>query len=168
MVSSIRLNKLQQEFPALSEVIKEQDISDSLEIVVKRLDEKVLSSKPHHREWDGSMVGINERTVFFIVTPSQIFSDLLPDYESGSNYAHSETVRRDGETLLEGIYRFSINPDEIQYVIEFFKGYGIYNHYSSPEWGVRIYKLPKDQTMRELLDAEVRRQESMVDAEVNF
>ena len=153
-VNSFKARKLFQEFPFLEAAIGSHEAGGNRllnwvshgyapTVTIKRADVDLLNKKPSQYYWDGSC-GDTERTLSFVFVSKDgemLQEQARPDYVSGSNYAHSATTRRDGETLAEVIDRSGI-ADFIGWIVSIL--IDSYNWDRSYETrSIVIYKLPK-------------------------
>lgn len=118
-MNRFKLEAFKQEFPFLNEILE----GEPTDIKIKRADENLLKATPEEYYWDGSKgYTRSKESVHFVLEDGTILKDIVePSYESGSNYAHSQTRRHEGETILEAIYRLqrgnNLVPDAIRYIV---------------------------------------------------
>lgn len=99
-------------------------------VTIKKVDETFLNSVPQHHGWSGSLVDIDQGTeIIFVLNDGTIIRNAVnQDIESGSNYAYTDTYKRNGETVLAAIERLGIV--DLTHIIE--REYGIHttDHHS--------------------------------------
>jgi len=123
------------------------------EVIIKRIDDNLLNAIPTYYNWDGSCVGIVKGTefVFVLKDGTVIRSAVEQDYTSGSNYAHSGTHTRDGETVIHAIDRHGIQ-NSLSYIIANEFGIRTIEHYSEGSRLI-IYKPGKGVDLEALIQA---------------
>jgi hypothetical protein len=138
------------------------------EVLIKRIDQDLLKSVPSQYYWDGSVVSIGrgQRVHFILSDDSIIRNAVKPDYESGSNYAHSDTIYGSGETILHAIDKHGV-AETLRYIV--IEEFGIHeeNHSS---YGTRliIYKPAKGDLIKYLIEQAYKEAAIQVAAESDF
>jgi hypothetical protein len=136
------------------------------EVLIKRIDKDLLNSTPSQYFWDGSVVSIARgQRVHFVLSDRIIRNAVKTDYESGSNYAHSETIYGEGETILHAIDRHGLGA--LCYIV--IEEFGIHeeNHSS---YGNRliVYKPAKGDLIKVLIEQAYKEANAQVVAESDF
>lgn len=67
--------------------------------------------------WNGSCGETADQSLYICEFTDSTIEMVKPDYTSGSNYAYSETVREDGETISECINRMQKEVKRIIHII---------------------------------------------------
>ncbi len=148
-------------FPFLSELgLENSDIS------VKRLDENILRMSFQDSYHDGSM-GSDETKykIWFVLKDNQIIENPVKIGDQfHSNYAHSESWDKPGECLAEAIAGYE---EMLKYVVVHCSGYSNWNE--QEEWNdTTIYKLPKGETIEDIINRFKIEQDNIVKREVSF
>lgn len=132
-----------EEFPFLKEIIGEETPDN---ITIKRADENLLRIIPQYSYRNGSMgESHHEEKIHFILNDGTIIFDAVRQEGSESSfYAHTQSRRWDGETILEAIDRHE-TTNTLQYIVQ---DIYVLDDWSGQEydysWRLTIYKTPKD------------------------
>ena len=160
-----------KEFPFLNELGQKLDYCDldyCEEISVGRVDTALLNSIPKQSQAVGSLVGVDSGDqVFLLAKDGGLIGKVAPDWKYYSNYAHEDGDSGKGESVLEAIYRLDC-AESLRYVVWIRYGYHIRNHYSGPQWQVKIYKPAKSDILTSLLAQAQQIASDQVEAECNF
>jgi len=165
-LNNFKRKALCQEFPFLAGKELSALLDKAEELTIKKIDSQLLNSVPQHYARDGSVVGISRGwDVNFVLTDGSVITDAVcQDGEEGSNYAHSDTCYRTGETVLHAIDRHGV---EVNFIVV--RHYGIHteDHYS---FGSRltVFKPAKGIEISELVEAAYEAASIEVAAESNF
>ena len=171
---------LVKEFPFLNEFFEENDYEF---LDIKKVDENFLKSTPREYHWDGSLVGISEGSkIHFIIrkdhqmSPRPVYcvikDQVEPEYTSGSNYAHTDTWTRDGETIIAAIDRETEENaeflNELEFIVE--ERFGIHTtDHESHGKGLVLWKAQKSaKTVGNLINKMVGAAIKEITAEGNF
>lgn len=144
----------EQEFPFLSAILADHGREEKLQSIrVSRIDENLLKSTPSVYRWGGSLVDINKvESVHFILSTGKILFDAVrSDREIGSNYAHTETVRVEGESVLEAIDRLEVT--DLSHIVWVRSGFRVENHHSTRHWEITVFKEAKSLKIEAALEA---------------
>lgn len=136
-----------KEFPFIEGLI-----DNSTDITVSRVDKDLLKKSFQNRSWDGSLGNDydNYTVLFFSKDGKQLGSPSIGEY-SGSNYSHSQTVDKDGESIIEAIYRLNIQ-NELHYIVVCNEGKSDWEGSEYREWDkLTIYKPPKNFTINNFI-----------------
>ena len=117
----------------------EQDRKADLQWDPRPLDLDLNQYQPTERYWTGSLVGISSYERWFGSAGDgspAIPLDIDPEYESGSNYAYSETSRSEGSPGVIGWRNF-------RFVVRVCHGVHTRNHFSYGH-AVDIWEVPND------------------------
>lgn len=89
----------------------------TLAVQKRTLIELIRSERSSVYLWDGSAGSTADRSLFFVEFSDSTIELVAPDYESGSNYAYSETIREAGETISECIARMNKKVKRVVHII---------------------------------------------------
>lgn len=117
-MNRFKLEAFKKEFPFLKDILQDKPNR----IFIKRADHNLLKSVPEYYYFDGSMGETKiKETVSFVLKGKILQNVVQTSYERGSNYAHSQTISEEGESVLEAIYRMQLegkhNPNDIKYIV---------------------------------------------------
>ncbi len=173
-MNRFKFEGFKREFPCLQSLLldrndRAREARHCDEIRIKRLDREFLNSSPTWDSWAGSLVGISKKeTVSFQLSDGSLIVDgVYQSSEHGSNYAHSQTARESGETILEAIHRHAV-ASKIVLVVLVRTGFTVREHFSEPNFSVCIYKAGKGESLTELIEEAASTALEEVRAEANF
>lgn len=168
-MNRFKLQGYVQEFPFLSQIIKNADAMDIDFIKIAKVDENLLSKIPSYEGATGSLVGIDtgENIHFILDNNNIIFRAVETKGYVRHNEAHTEDEEWEGETILEGIYKQDIVNRLKCIVVENF-GYKINNHHSQGGLNFIIYKVAKNETLQEIIDNVKQKELTLIQAEANI
>ena len=159
---------LAEEFEFLNDLVNEDELESLDAVQVKRFDENLLKFVPTWDEVDGSLVAIDQgEKVHFVCGEGMLYNEVKRSHDFSSNYAHTDPYTKEGESILEAIYRLRIEDDLMFIVVEEY-GYNIVDHHSQDNRRFTIYKPAKNLKIGDLITSEIKKAEAKVDAEVNF
>lgn len=121
------------------------------DIFVEKFNETVLSQSFQDFEWNGSNGNSYDYySADFVLENEQVLENAVKvGKKSGSNYAHSETIDIDGETIAETIDRLDV-ANKLKYIAIYNNGYS--NWDEKKEWHrLTIYKLPDGNYIEKLI-----------------
>jgi hypothetical protein len=169
-MNRFKFNALRDEFPFLEQCHDEDfQVKDCDGITIKRIAAKLLDQTPRRYSWSGSLVGINKvDRVDFVLSDGSVITDAVEaDTESGSNYAHSGTYRREGETILEAIDRHGV-AESLDFIVWTEWGYNVVEHHSEDDWRAVVYKPAKGFALTDAIAEAKGKALAEVQAEANF
>src|SRR5690606_33348227 len=142
----------------------------------KRADHNLLKSVPEYYYFDGSMGETKiKETVSFVLKGKILQNVVQTSYERGSNYAHSQTISEEGESVLEAIYRIRMeaeeefDPDDIQYIVwerEYLSDWSGSEY--EDNYTICIYKAPKKTSFADIIKQEEEKALLEVQIEADF
>lgn len=138
-------------------------------IKVGRVGRELLALVPEHTTHDGSLVGINKREeVSFVLNDGSVIRNAVrQEGEHGSNYAHSQTLRESGESVLEAIDRHGC-AEFLRMIVVVRSGFTVREHFSEPNFTAAIYKAAKGEALPTLISEAAVAALAEVRAEANF
>lgn len=131
------------------------------EVRFERASLELLNTVPSMKTWDGSAGDFRrERRVHAVLKDGKIVMDFVsPDEEHGSNWAHSPTTRKVGESIASAIDRTGI-ACEIEFLVAEDRHRNTFD--TAPirdDRSLTVYKLPKGSTIAEII-SEIEAQEA--------
>ena len=152
-MNRFKLEAFKKEFPFLQGILQ----GEPNRIFIKRADHNLLKSVPEYYYFDGSMGETKIKETVSFVTKGKILRNVVQtSYERGSNYANSQTISEEGESVLEAIYRMQLeeelDPNEIQYIVwerEYLSNWSGSEY--EDNYTVYIYKPPKETTYVDII-----------------
>jgi hypothetical protein len=169
-MNKFKFEAYKKEFPFLQGILGECTALGVDSIAVKRADENLLARIPEETRWDGSLgESYSWDKVHFVLNDGTIKENAVATGgESGSNYAHSETRRWEGETVLEALSRLD-NPDDVKYIVWESRDYSAWSGQETIDrYDVTIYKPPKGVKFSDLIRQAAEKALAGVRAEADF
>lgn len=173
-MNRFKFNAFLSEFPALESILIDRRYCPHKAcycdgIKVARLSREFLAFVPEHTSHDGSMVGIDKREeVSFVLNDGAIIRNAVrANGTHGSNYAYSETLHEEGETILEAIDRHDV-ASSLRLIVVVRSGFTVREHYSEPNFSACVYKAGKGESLTELIEEAAIAALTEVRAEANF
>jgi hypothetical protein len=93
-------------------------------VKVQRIDADLLKKTGYEYYWDGSMGETSKYQKYFIVVSTQDnekgykILEVPTDYESGSNYAGSQTVKSNGMKIIDFLVEKDVSAEQILGIVE--------------------------------------------------
>lgn len=169
-MNRFKLEAFKKEFPFLKDILQ----GEPNRIFIKRADHNLLKSVPEYYYFDGSMGETKiKETVSFVLKGKILQNVVQTSYERGSNYANSQHITEEGESILEAIYRMQLeeelDPDEIQYIVwerEYLSDWQGSEY--EDNYTVYIYKPPRKVTYIDIIRESEEKALLEVQIEANF
>ncbi len=166
MMNKFKLEAYMKEFPFLQDLIG-NEIPDSVRI--KRADENLLRFVPRYHFHDGSMgqTEVDEIVHFVLADGTVIAEAVRQSGHTSSNYAHSQTIEWEGETVLEAIDRHGV-ADQLQYIVQDIFDLDDWEGQYHRSREIIIYKTPKGTSFGEEIKKARAQALAEVRAEADF
>lgn len=176
-METIKLEAFVNQFPFLRSTRSKRptlfelnDAVETLTVKVARMDKCILDTIPSQYNWDGSMGCTDDNEIIdFILRDGTVIENAVKQSgTSGSNYAHSSRSDWDGQSVLDAIYEKKVT-ETLQYVVFYKDKYCRWDQsYDCNYVDITIYKLPKDSSIAELVEARKKEVESEIKEQSNF
>ena len=140
------------------------------DVYIDKMNDSLLKDKFWNYYWDGAG-GCEYRhyRIDFVKKDGGIIKDavIIGSYE-GSNFAHSITYEKEGESIVEAIDRLKIE-NEINYVVIYKNGYRSWVGQKYKEWNsVNVFKVPEGyvskyiQELKDEIEKEIKEETSKI------
>jgi hypothetical protein len=160
-LTRFKTKALIKECPFLAEMIGQH----TTDVTFGRASMELLATVPNHKDWDGCAGSMSKGTAFHaILLDGSILRDFVAqESESGSNYAHTPTIYRNGETVAAAIDRAGI-AGRVEYLVaESYHQNSFSTGWVGNKRALCVHKLPKGSTVAELISAiEAEEAEEMI------
>jgi len=170
-MNRFKLQGYVKEFPFLEKIndaILNEESTKIDFIKISKVDENLLNKTPSYEGTTGSMVGIDTgEKIYFVLEDGMLYDAVTTKGYIRHNEAYEEDECWEGETILEAIDSNQI-ADCVKYIIVENYGYKIENHYSEGGLSFTIYKVAKNETIKEIIEEIKQKELDLIKAEANF
>ncbi len=140
------------EFPFIGELIQNSEFLDGIRVAPAT--RELLSTIPTRNTYSGSRSSVDEWTrVHFVLGDGSILQGAV-EVSCVFQDAARDTEYRDGDSILEAIYRHKV-ADRLTYILWEEGGYARYDFDSLPNFKATVYKPSREFTWEEII-AEVK------------